>query len=174
MRRPGLPDASARLGLNNSAQHGVWSCHPSLSRTHLICDFLPTPELKVVDLRGRSRAWATDWRGRTHFAHLVLTSVIATGDFVFLHLQNRVEPSVSEWLLRFFPGSQNRIPSAAPARSRRVQKSSRARPGSQSGSYYVSWYAFQSGLARPNALFEALSVGGTLGFEGTNPDMLSL
>jgi len=34
--------------LNNSAQHGVWNRHPSQSRTHLICDFIPTPEL--VDL----------------------------------------------------------------------------------------------------------------------------
>jgi hypothetical protein len=31
--------------LNNSARHAVWNRHPTLSRTHLICDFLPTPEL---------------------------------------------------------------------------------------------------------------------------------
>ena len=31
--------------LNNVAQHGVWNHHRSLSRTHLICDFLPTAEL---------------------------------------------------------------------------------------------------------------------------------
>ena len=34
--------------LNNTAQHGVWNRHPSLSRTHLICDFIPTPAL--IDL----------------------------------------------------------------------------------------------------------------------------
>jgi hypothetical protein len=31
--------------LNNSAMHGVINAHPSLPRTHLICDFLPSPEL---------------------------------------------------------------------------------------------------------------------------------
>jgi hypothetical protein len=31
--------------LNNCAEHAVWNAHPSLSRTHLICDFLPDPSL---------------------------------------------------------------------------------------------------------------------------------
>jgi hypothetical protein len=31
--------------LNNSAMHGVWNADESRSRTHLICDFLPTPAL---------------------------------------------------------------------------------------------------------------------------------
>lgn len=31
--------------LNNSAEHGVRNGHASLARTHLICDFLPTPAL---------------------------------------------------------------------------------------------------------------------------------
>ena len=31
--------------LNNSTLHGVWNAHPSLARTHLICDFLPSPQL---------------------------------------------------------------------------------------------------------------------------------
>jgi Aspartyl/Asparaginyl beta-hydroxylase len=38
--------------LNNSAQHGVWNRHPSLSRTHLICDFLPTAELNRLIAEG--------------------------------------------------------------------------------------------------------------------------
>jgi hypothetical protein len=38
--------------LNNSADHGVWNRHPSLSRTHLICDFLPTPELVALVREG--------------------------------------------------------------------------------------------------------------------------
>jgi len=29
--------------LNNSAQHGVWNADAERSRTHLICDFVPTP-----------------------------------------------------------------------------------------------------------------------------------
>jgi len=31
--------------LNNSTVHAVWNAHESASRTHMICDFLPTPEL---------------------------------------------------------------------------------------------------------------------------------
>src|SRR5262245_25525022 len=29
--------------LNNNTRHAVWNEHPTLSRTHLICDFLPSP-----------------------------------------------------------------------------------------------------------------------------------
>lgn len=31
--------------LNNSAPHAVWNADPEQSRTHMICDFLPTPAL---------------------------------------------------------------------------------------------------------------------------------
>jgi hypothetical protein len=31
--------------LNNSAPHAVWNADPVRSRTHMICDFLPTPAL---------------------------------------------------------------------------------------------------------------------------------
>lgn len=31
--------------LNNSGPHAVWNADPQRSRTHMICDFLPTPEL---------------------------------------------------------------------------------------------------------------------------------
>ncbi len=31
--------------LNNSTAHAVWNAHPTSSRTHLICDFLPSLEL---------------------------------------------------------------------------------------------------------------------------------
>lgn len=34
--------------LNNCAMHAVWNAHPTQSRTHLICDFLPAPELLVL------------------------------------------------------------------------------------------------------------------------------
>lgn len=40
--------------LNNSTQHAVRNDHPSLSRTHLICDFLPTPEL-IALVQGADR-----------------------------------------------------------------------------------------------------------------------
>ena len=38
--------------LNNIAKHGVWNRHPSQSRTHLICDFLPDPPLLDMLARG--------------------------------------------------------------------------------------------------------------------------
>jgi Aspartyl/Asparaginyl beta-hydroxylase len=38
--------------LNNSAEHGVWNAHPTQARTHLICDFLPSPELLALLIRG--------------------------------------------------------------------------------------------------------------------------
>lgn len=38
--------------LNNSAMHGVWNDHESQARTHLVCDFLPTPDLLVLLARG--------------------------------------------------------------------------------------------------------------------------
>jgi hypothetical protein len=31
--------------LNNSATHAVWNADPEAARTHMICDFLPSPEL---------------------------------------------------------------------------------------------------------------------------------
>jgi hypothetical protein len=34
--------------LNNCAEHAVWNAHPTLHRTHMICDFLPTPELLAL------------------------------------------------------------------------------------------------------------------------------
>jgi Aspartyl/Asparaginyl beta-hydroxylase len=38
--------------LNNCAPHAVWNAHATLARTHLICDFLPSPAL--LDLLARS------------------------------------------------------------------------------------------------------------------------
>jgi hypothetical protein len=34
--------------LNNSATHAVWNAHPSATRTHMICDFLPSAELREL------------------------------------------------------------------------------------------------------------------------------
>jgi hypothetical protein len=49
--------------LNNSATHAVWNAHPTLSRTHLICDFLPSPALSEL-LRSGERNLGT------HLAHV--------------------------------------------------------------------------------------------------------
>ena len=38
--------------LNNLAVHAVWNAHATLARTHLICDFLPTPALLELHARG--------------------------------------------------------------------------------------------------------------------------
>lgn len=37
--------AGEAWALNNSADHAVWNSHRTQSRTHLICDFLPSPVL---------------------------------------------------------------------------------------------------------------------------------
>lgn len=37
--------------LNNSSSHAVWNGHASRSRTHLICDFLPSPALLDLLMR---------------------------------------------------------------------------------------------------------------------------
>ena len=34
--------------LNNTTSHGVWNADPAHSRTHLICDFLPSPQLRAL------------------------------------------------------------------------------------------------------------------------------
>jgi hypothetical protein len=49
--------------LNNSATHAVWNAHPTLSRTHLICDFLPSPALREL-LRSGERNLGS------HLAHV--------------------------------------------------------------------------------------------------------
>ncbi|HEX9474320.1 MAG TPA: aspartyl/asparaginyl beta-hydroxylase domain-containing protein [Steroidobacteraceae bacterium] len=46
--------------LNNSAAHGVWNAHATLSRTHLICDFLPTPALLGLLERGERTLGSED------------------------------------------------------------------------------------------------------------------
>lgn len=38
--------------LNNSAPHAVWNADPNRSRTHMICDFLPTPGLLQLLAQG--------------------------------------------------------------------------------------------------------------------------
>lgn len=38
--------------LNNCTLHAVWNAHAALPRTHLICDFVPTPDLLDLLSRG--------------------------------------------------------------------------------------------------------------------------
>jgi hypothetical protein len=46
-----LMRAGEAWALNNCAPHAVWNAHPSRSRTHLICDFLP--DAALLDLLDR-------------------------------------------------------------------------------------------------------------------------
>lgn len=46
--------------LNNSAVHGVLNGHPTEARTHLICDFAPTPELLALVAAGNPGLGAVD------------------------------------------------------------------------------------------------------------------
>lgn len=45
--------AGEAWALNNNAVHGVFNRHPSEARTHLICDFLPSKQLRQILLDGR-------------------------------------------------------------------------------------------------------------------------
>jgi hypothetical protein len=46
--------------LNNNTIHGVFNRHPSEARTHLICDYLPSNELRQILLSGRHRLASLD------------------------------------------------------------------------------------------------------------------
>lgn len=101
--------------------------------------------------------------------------MIVTGRFVFLHLHKSGGTFVNQWLLRFFPDARSigyHLPRRLiPAEFERLPVVGLVR---NPWSYYVSWYAFQSGIERPNALFRILSNGGQLEFEGTIRNMLQL
>lgn len=56
--------------LNNSTEHGVWNADPVLSRTHLICDFLPAPPLLELLVRGDRSLGRDDPEVRRHLAGL--------------------------------------------------------------------------------------------------------
>jgi len=54
--------------LNNTTVHGVWNAHPTLSRTHLICDFLPDAGLLELLARGERGLGTPMPEARDHFA----------------------------------------------------------------------------------------------------------
>jgi len=57
--------------LNNTAVHGVWNAHPTLSRTHVICDFLPDPALLNLLTRGERELGQPMPEAEAHFAALL-------------------------------------------------------------------------------------------------------
>jgi hypothetical protein len=54
--------------LNNSAPHAVWNADPDRSRTHMICDFLPTPALLGLMASGDRNLGRHDDAVERHFA----------------------------------------------------------------------------------------------------------
>lgn len=54
--------------LNNSAPHAVWNADPDRSRTHMICDFLPTPALLGLLASGERNLGRHDQAVERHFA----------------------------------------------------------------------------------------------------------
>lgn len=101
--------------------------------------------------------------------------MIATGRFVFVHLHKSGGTFVNECLLRFFPDARRlgyHLPrSLIPEPYRALPVLGFVR---SPWSYYVSWYAFQSRMARPNPLFLAMSRQRTLDFAGTVRNLLDL
>lgn len=102
--------------------------------------------------------------------------MIATDRFIYIHLHKSGGTFVNECLMRFFPKARQ-LGYHLPCRL--IPQALRALPVlgfvRNPWSYYVSWYAFQSG--RPNGgnlLFRCLSENGTLGFAGTVRNMLEL
>jgi hypothetical protein len=53
--------------LNNNVQHGVWNAHPTLARTHLICDFVPDTALVEIIARGERDLGRIEPHVNAHF-----------------------------------------------------------------------------------------------------------
>jgi len=65
--------------LNNLAVHGVWNAHPSLSRTHLICDFLPDAGLLGLLANGDRAQGRQMPEAEAHFAALPPREAVSGG-----------------------------------------------------------------------------------------------
>jgi hypothetical protein len=101
--------------------------------------------------------------------------MIVTPRFVFLHLHKSGGTFVNECLLRFVPGARSagyHLPHTLipPEVADRPILGFVRNPWS----YYVSWFAFQSTMPQPNALFRVLSEDGRLGFARTVSNMVNL
>jgi hypothetical protein len=101
--------------------------------------------------------------------------MIIADRFVFLHLHKSGGTFVNEFLLNCVPGAR-RAGYHLPRMMIPPEQSNLPVLGMVRNpwSYYVSWYAFQSQLPHPNALFRILSQDGTLSFDLTIRNMLNL
>jgi hypothetical protein len=101
--------------------------------------------------------------------------MIVTPRFVFLHLHKSGGTFVNAGLMRHVAGAQQigyHLPrSLLPAQFSALPVLGLVR---NPWSYYVSWYSFQRARPQPNALFQIVSEGGRLGFEGTLQNLLNL
>jgi hypothetical protein len=101
--------------------------------------------------------------------------MIVTPRFVFLHLHKSGATFVNAGLIQLLPDARHvgyHLPrSMIPASFASLPILGLVR---NPWSYYVSWYSFQRSRPQPNALFQVLSAGGTLDFNGTVRNMLNL
>jgi hypothetical protein len=101
--------------------------------------------------------------------------MIATDHLVYVHLHKSGGTFVNECLMRFVPGARvlgYHLPrSLIPEDMRHLPVLGFVR---SPWSYYVSWYAFQSRMPQPNALFRMASEDRTLDFAGTLRNLLEL
>jgi hypothetical protein len=101
--------------------------------------------------------------------------MIVTPRFVFLHLHKSGGTFVNAGLMRHVPGAQQlgyHLPrSSLPPQFAALPVLGLVR---NPWSYYVSWYSFQRSRPRPNALFQIVSDGGRLDFDGTLRNLLNL
>jgi hypothetical protein len=101
--------------------------------------------------------------------------MIVTPRFVFLHLHKSGGTFVNTGLMRFVADARQvgyHLPrSLIPEQFAALPLLGLVR---NPWAYYVSWYSFQRARPRPNALFRTLSNGGTLDFNATVRNMLSL
>jgi hypothetical protein len=63
-----LMKAGEIWALNNSATHAVWNADESAARTHMICDFLLSPELQALIVRGERQLGQRNPAVERHFA----------------------------------------------------------------------------------------------------------
>ena len=101
--------------------------------------------------------------------------MIVTESLVYVHLHKSGGTFVNECLMRFFPSARMlgyHLPcSMIPAEFTHLPILGFVR---SPWSYYVSWYAFQSQMAQPNALFRIVSEDRSQDFQGTLRNLLGM
>lgn len=99
--------------------------------------------------------------------------MIATGNFVFIHLHKSGGSFINAALMRYFRNAIKlgyHLPiSELPSRYAHLPLLGTVR---NPWSYYVSWYEFQKTLNEPTFIWRVFSDEGRLGFEGTVQRML--